>query len=88
MKTTKEKVSYCIGLETGKNLKQQFADMDLQLLIDGFQDGLSSSTPKLSQDEIRSILVALRGQVENQQKQFINWKHISHSKQLIFELSK
>jgi len=71
MKSTKEKVSYCIGLETGKNLKQQFADMDLQLLFEGFQDGLSSQSPKLSQDEIRSILIALRGQVENQQKQFI-----------------
>ena len=71
MKTTKEKVSYCIGLETGKNLKHQFADMDVQLLNEGFQDGLSSATPKLSQEEIRSILVALRNQMENQQKQYI-----------------
>jgi FKBP-type peptidyl-prolyl cis-trans isomerase FklB len=71
MKTTKEKVSYCIGLETGKNLKHQFADMDVQLLHEGFQDGLSSATPKLSQEEIRSILIALRNQMENQQKQYI-----------------
>jgi len=71
MKTTKEKVSYCIGLETGKNLKQQFADMDVQLLHEGFQDGLSDSSPKLTPDEIRSILVALRNQVETQQKQYI-----------------
>lgn len=71
MKTTKEKVSYCIGLETGKNLKQQFADMDVQFLHEGFQDGLSDSSPKLTPDEIRSILVALRTQVESQQKQFI-----------------
>jgi FKBP-type peptidyl-prolyl cis-trans isomerase FklB len=71
MKTTKEKVSYCIGLETGKNLKHQFADMDVQLLHEGFQDGLSSATPKLSQEEIKSILIALRNQMENQQKQYI-----------------
>lgn len=71
MKTTKEKVSYCIGLETGKNLKQQFADMDVQLLHEGFQDGLSDSSPKLTPEEIRSILVALRNQVETQQKQYI-----------------
>jgi hypothetical protein len=60
MKSTKEKVSYCIGLETG-SLNLIFADADLQLLIDGFQDGLSSNTPKLSQDDIRSILVAFKG---------------------------
>jgi hypothetical protein len=32
MKSTKEKVSYCIGLETARNLKHQFADMDVQSL--------------------------------------------------------
>ena len=71
MQTTKEKVSYCIGLETGINLKQQFADMDQQHLIKGLQDGLTDADPKLSQDEIRSILIALRKQIESQQKEFI-----------------
>ena len=71
MKSTKEKVSYCIGLETGKNLKQQFADIDMGLLNQGFQDGLNNSSPKLSQDEIRSILVALRGQIETQQREYV-----------------
>ena len=71
MESTKEKVSYCIGLETGKNLKHQFADMDLKFLQEGLEDGVSESSPKLSGDEIRSILIALRNQVENQQKQYI-----------------
>jgi FKBP-type peptidyl-prolyl cis-trans isomerase FklB len=71
MKSTKEKVSYCIGLETGKNLKQQFTDIDMDLLNEGFQDGITNSSPKLSQDEIRSILIALRNQIESQQKQYI-----------------
>jgi FKBP-type peptidyl-prolyl cis-trans isomerase FklB len=69
MKSTKEKVSYCIGLETGRNLKHQFADMDLQCLLDGFQDAVSASDPKLAQDEVQSILTALRNQVETQQRQ-------------------
>ena len=71
MKTTKEKVSYCIGLETGRNLKHQFADMDVQMLNDGLKDGLSENNPKLAQEEIRSILTALRNQMEQQQRQFI-----------------
>jgi FKBP-type peptidyl-prolyl cis-trans isomerase FklB len=69
MKSTKEKVSYCIGLETARNLKHQFADMDTQCLTQGFNDALSELTPKLAQEEIQSILVALKNQVETQQRQ-------------------
>jgi len=72
LQTTKEKVSYCIGLETGINLKQQFADMDFQHLIKGLQDGVTDADPQLAPDEIRSILVALRNQIETQQKEFIS----------------
>ncbi|MEI8329628.1 MAG: FKBP-type peptidyl-prolyl cis-trans isomerase [Chlamydiia bacterium] len=71
MNSTKEKVSYCIGLETGRNLKQQFADMDVSLLQEGFADGLLSQMPKLAQEEIRGILMALKKQVEQQQRQHI-----------------
>jgi|ERR1700722_1071875 len=69
MKSTKEKVSYCIGLETARNLMHQFADMDMEHLTQGLNDGLSETTPKLSQEEIQSILAALRNQVESQQRQ-------------------
>ncbi len=69
MQTTKEKVSYCIGLETGKNLKQQFADMDFQSLLLGFQHALKDATPELAKEEIQSILVALKNQIETQQRQ-------------------
>lgn len=72
MNNTREKVSYCIGLETGKNLKQQFMDMDVSLLLNGLQDGLNEATPKLKNEEIESILQALRHQIESQQKEFIN----------------
>jgi FKBP-type peptidyl-prolyl cis-trans isomerase FklB len=70
MKTTREKVSYCIGLETGKNLKRQFSDMDFDLLQKGFEDGISDAAAKLVPEEIESIMQALRQQVEQQQRQF------------------
>ena len=71
METTKEKVSYCIGLETGKNLKQQFVDIDFDSLSEGFQDALSEANPRLENQEIQSILTSLRQQIEVQQKQFV-----------------
>ena len=69
MKTTKEKVSYCIGLETGKNLKQQFADIDFQCLTNGFHDAIKDSAPQLAIEEIKSILGSLKNQIETQQRQ-------------------
>ena len=69
MKTTKEKVSYCIGLETGRNLKHQFAEMDFQCLLEGFQVAISGGDPKLNQEEVHSILNALKNQVQTQQRQ-------------------
>ncbi len=71
MKSTKERVSYCIGLETGKNLKHQFADIDMELLNQGFQDGLTENNPKLAPNEIAAILTSLKSQIEEQQKQYI-----------------
>ena len=70
MKSTREKVSYCLGLETGRNLLRQFNDMDIELLLKGFKDATDRSDPKLGQDEIQSIMQALRQQVETQQRQF------------------
>jgi FKBP-type peptidyl-prolyl cis-trans isomerase FklB len=70
MKSTREKVSYCIGLETGKNLKRQFSDMDFDLLQKGFDDGVNDGSPKLTPEEIQSIMQALKQQVEQQQRQY------------------
>lgn len=71
MNSTREKVSYCIGLETGKNLKRQFSDMDQSLLQKGFEDGVTDGTPKLTPEEIQSIMQALRQQIEQQQKLYL-----------------
>lgn len=71
MNSTKEKVSYCIGLETGKSLKQQFTDMDLQLLMQGFKDAIEEKSPKLPNEEVRTVMQALKQQIEMQQRHFI-----------------
>lgn len=71
MKTNREKVSYCIGLETGKNLKNQFKDLDMQLLTEGFMDALKDRTPPLSSEEIRGIMSALYEQIQRQQREYV-----------------
>ncbi len=71
MKTNREKVSYCIGLETARNLKNQFKDLDMGLLNQGFKDALEDRTPPLEREEIRTIMTALQQQVQRQQKEFV-----------------
>lgn len=71
MKSTREKTSYCIGFETGRNLKNQFVDMDTDLLVAGFQDALFGRNSQLTQEEMQSVLNTLKQQIELQQKQFI-----------------
>ncbi|MFY7843196.1 MAG: FKBP-type peptidyl-prolyl cis-trans isomerase N-terminal domain-containing protein [Rhabdochlamydiaceae bacterium] len=72
MESSKEKVSYCIGLETAKNLRNQFTDMDEKLLLEGFKDGVCDNNPQLAEEEIRNLMNILKRQIENQQKQFVS----------------
>lgn len=71
MESNREKVSYCIGLEAGRNIKGQFKDVDEKILEKGFTDALAGRTPALEMDEIRKILQALQQQIQEQQKVFV-----------------
>ena len=70
MQTTKEKVSYVIGLETGRNLIQQFGELDFKYVLEGIQHGTSGTEPQLPQEEITSIIEALKQQIQSKQKEF------------------
>jgi len=58
LKTQKEKVSYCIGLNIGKGMKAQQFDLDPDILVRGIKDALSGATPALTDDQIRAVLTA------------------------------
>jgi len=73
LKNQKEKVSYSIGLNIGRNLgsdlKKQSIDIDLNILAKGIQDALSGANPLLSNDEIQETMVALQKEMSEKQKQ-------------------
>lgn len=64
MESTKEKVSYCIGLDVGTSLSNQYQEIELVSLIEGLQDAVFRKEPQLKQEEVQSILGNLRNQVE------------------------
>ena len=67
LKTQKDKVSYAIGLNLGKNLHRDSVDVDTNLLLRGLKDALADSKPLLTDDEMRSVIMVLQGEVNQRQ---------------------
>lgn len=70
-RTGREKASYCLGLEAGNSIRTQFSDMDVSLLIQGFEDAIKRNRPKISEQEFKNIMNSLQQQIQSQQKAFV-----------------
>lgn len=68
MITSQEKVSYCIGLDMGKALANQYAQLDFDCLVRGLTGGLGKAEVELGADEIQATLVNLRNHMEVQRR--------------------
>jgi FKBP-type peptidyl-prolyl cis-trans isomerase FklB len=60
LKNQKEKISYSIGMEIGKNFKKQSIDVDPEALLKGIQDGTSGGKTLMTDQEIRDTLTAFQ----------------------------
>lgn len=71
-RSNKEKASYCIGLEAGNSIRMQFSDIDVQLLMTGFEDAIKRNRPRVTEKEFGNIMTTLREQIQSQQKAFVS----------------
>ncbi len=60
LKSHKEKLSYIIGLDIGKNLKNQSVDIDQSALAKGIKDALSGAKSALSDEDFRETMTAFQ----------------------------
>jgi len=60
LKNQKEKISYSIGMEIGKNFKKQSIDVDPEILLKGIQDGTSGGKALMTEQEIRDTMTAFQ----------------------------
>lgn len=67
LKTQKDKMSYSIGVETGRSVKRLGVEVDTDLLVKGLRDALSGDRLLLTDEELRTAIAAY--QAEAQQKQ-------------------
>jgi FKBP-type peptidyl-prolyl cis-trans isomerase FklB len=55
-KTQKDKVSYTIGVNIGKNMKMQGIEVDQEYIIQGLKDGLNNAKTILSDKDMESTM--------------------------------
>ncbi len=61
LKTQKDKISYAIGLEMGKGVKDQGFDVDPAIVAMGIKDALSGGKAQLTDEEFRKIIGDVQG---------------------------
>jgi len=67
LKNQKEKMSYIIGLQFGKNLQQQAIEVDSELVSKGFKDAISGAKALLTDQEIRDTIAAFQKEMTAKQ---------------------
>jgi len=60
LETQNEKESYSIGYQVGLSMKNDGVEVDVEKLVQGLQDAVNEQEPLLSNEEMRSLIVALK----------------------------
>lgn len=66
LKTQKEKVSYTMGYDIGKNVAKGLYDMDLKSFMQGVKDGMADKDPLVSETEQKTVMQ--KHEVERQKR--------------------
>jgi len=68
LKTEKDKVSYAIGMNVGRNLQRQSLEVDPAMLMKGLQDTLAGK-PLLTEGEAQQVLMQLQTDLRKKQEE-------------------
>ena len=70
LKTSKDKVSYALGMDIGKNLRKNLVEVDPDKLLAGIKDGILSDTSKvLTEAEVATIMQDFQKEIVAKQQQ-------------------
>lgn len=75
LKTQKEKVSYGIGVDVAKSLKQQSIEVNVEAMVRGLRDALAGGKLLMTEDEVQATMSKF--QTELRQKQIQGTKTAS-----------
>jgi len=60
LETQKEKESYSIGYQVGRSMQADDVEVDFERLIQGLQDAINKKEPRVSEEEMRKLIVDLK----------------------------
>jgi FKBP-type peptidyl-prolyl cis-trans isomerase FklB len=89
--TQKEKESYSIGYQVGLSMKADGVEADFEKLVQGLHDAIDGKEPRLSEDEMRKLIVDLKKRarkVEMRKLQELIVKNAEESEKFIEENGK
>ncbi len=69
LKTQKEKVSYGIGVDVAKSLKQQGVEVDVEVLVKGLRDALSGGKLLMTDNEFQATMSAFQAELRQKKAQ-------------------
>ncbi len=63
LSTQAEKVSYSIGLQMGKGLREQGIEVTPEILLAGLRDGTAGGTPRLTEEQMQTVMSAFQAEM-------------------------
>ncbi len=69
LKTPKDKLSYAIGMNVGKNLQRQSIDVDPAILAQGLKDTMAGGKTLLTEQEAQSVLTEMQAEARKKQEE-------------------
>lgn len=63
LRTPKEKVSYALGMNMGKGMRQDEVDIDTNIFARGLKDALTGGKSLLTDEEAKAAILALQGEL-------------------------
>ena len=60
LKTQMQKASYGVGLNIGRNFREEFPEVDIDAMVQGFRDALSGVKPALDDKELGQVMTAFQ----------------------------
>jgi FKBP-type peptidyl-prolyl cis-trans isomerase FklB len=67
--TPKDKLSYAIGMNVGKNLQRQSIDVDPAILMQGLKDTMAGGKTLLTEQEAQSVLTEMQAEARKKQEE-------------------
>lgn len=68
LKDQKDKVSYSIGMDIGRNIKRQNLELNVDALAAGIRDAIGGGKTALTDDEAREVMNAYRTEMQAKQQ--------------------